>query len=197
MSLKPVSKVCKEWLIHMNDDSLKQEVPVMIDKSVLNFDESRLHKNKLKVWRPPSSLESDTTVYYLQKSHIFTCDAMNKKTKVIKEFNGCKWHGCPKCYPENVGQYNRTVERQNILEIAGYKVETMWECEWNEIKKNSPNKNELEEAAQQANIKPRDALFDGRTEAFKSYASVTNIKKHFTWAFAVFTQPVTLWMITL
>ena len=79
---KPVSKVCKEWLIHMNDDSLKQEVPVMIGKSVLNFDESRLHKNKLKVSGVfQSSLESDTTVYYPQKSHIFTCDAMKKENK--------------------------------------------------------------------------------------------------------------------
>ena len=177
---KPVSKVCKEWLIHMNDDSLKQEVPVMIDKSVLNFDENRLHKNKLKVGGMfHSSLASDTTVYYPQKSHIFTCDAMNKKTKVIKEFNGCRWHGCPKCYPENVGQYNRTMERQNILEIAGYKVETMWECEWNEIKKNLPNKKELEEEARQANVKPRDALFGGRTEGFKSYVKCNKHQKIF------------------
>ena len=138
---------------------LKQEVPVMIDKSVLNFDESRLHKNKL---------DGDTTVYYQQKSHIFACDAMNKKTKLIKEFNGCRWHGCPKCCPENVAQYNRTMERQNILEIAGYEVETMWECEWNEIKKSLPNKKELEEASRQANINPRDALFGVRTEGLKS-----------------------------
>ena len=71
------------------------------------------------------------------------------------------------------------MERQNILEVAGYKVETMWECEWNEIKKNLPNKKELEEAARQANIKPRDALFGGRTEGFKSYVKCNKHQKMF------------------
>ena len=44
----------------------------------------------------------------------------------------------------------------------------MWECQWNEIKESLPNKLEIEEMARRQNIKTRDALLGGRTEAFKS-----------------------------
>jgi hypothetical protein len=45
----------------------------------------------------------------------------------------------------------------------------MWECEWNKIKNNLDNKSEIEENTKHQNINVRDALFGGRTEAFKSY----------------------------
>ena len=86
-----------------------------------------------------------------------------------KKINGCHWHGCPKCKPELKAKYNRTMERKNMLEIMGYKVETIWGCEWEEIKETLPNKKELEEKAKRQNIKTRTALMGGRTEAFKSY----------------------------
>jgi G:T-mismatch repair DNA endonuclease (very short patch repair protein) len=31
------------------------------------------------------------------------------------------------------------MERENILKAAGYKVESIWECEWYEIKKPMSN----------------------------------------------------------
>ena len=61
------------------------------------------------------------------------------------------------------------MERKNLLELAGYKVETMWGCEWEQIKKGLSNKNNIEEEAQKQNVRTRDALMGGRTEAFKSY----------------------------
>ena len=39
------------------------------------------------------------------------------------------------------------MERKNILEAAGYKVEEVWECEWNNIKKSIKNRKELEQQA--------------------------------------------------
>ena len=92
-----------------------------------------------------------------------------QKTANDKEFNGCFFHGCPVCNPECKAKYNKTMERQKLLELAGYTVETMWEHEWNEMKNNLANKTDFEEKARQQNIRTRDALCGGRTEAFKSH----------------------------
>jgi G:T-mismatch repair DNA endonuclease (very short patch repair protein) len=69
--------------------------------------------------------------------------ATDKVNKVIKEFYGCFWHGCRKCHPEEIAKYDSTMERKNMLEEAGYKVEVIWECEWNEEKATLPNRKEL------------------------------------------------------
>ena len=50
------------------------------------------------------------------------------------EFLGCYWHGCRKCHPEQIQEYNKTAERLNILEQAGYDIQTIYECDWNEQK---------------------------------------------------------------
>ena len=75
------------------------------------------------------------------------------------EYNGCYWHGCRKCYPENTFKYDKTQERKNILEGAGFKVEEMSECEWTSIKKSKNNRLHMEEQARHQNIVVRDALF--------------------------------------
>jgi hypothetical protein len=79
------------------------------------------------------------------------------------------WHGCRKCYPENLFQYNKTQERKNILEAAGYDVVEVWECEFNRIKKSMKNRKQLEQQARDQSIVIRDAMFGGESEGFKSY----------------------------
>ena len=167
---KPVSRTCKEWLTYLNDKDLEEESPIHVDKCKLCFTDEQLHKDKL---------DNNTTIYYKQPKHIFVPDAIDKKRKVIKEFNGCHWHGCPKCNPDCVEKYNRTMERKNLLELQGYKVESIWGCEWDELKKTLPNKAEIETAARQQNIKPRQALCGGRTEAFKSHVKCNEHQKIF------------------
>ena len=167
---KPISKVCKEWLLYLNDDKLIPEVPIRIDKENIICNECDLHRDKL---------DDDETIYYPYNKHMFTVDAVDKKNKIIKEFNGCFFHGCPKCHPECKAKYNKTIERKNLLEKAGYKVEFMWECEWNNIKNNLPNKKELETKASKQHIRIRDALCGGRTEAFKSYIKCNKHQKIF------------------
>ena len=167
---KPVSKVCKEWLLHLQDEKLIPEVPILIDKSTLTYDKNDLHRDKL---------DEDQTEYYKGDRHMFTVDAVCKKRKLIKEFNGCFFHGCPKCNPECRAKYNRTMERKRLLELSGYTVDTMWECEWNTLKNTLSNKAEIEDKAQKQNIRTRDALCGGRTEAFKSYVKCNKHQKIF------------------
>jgi G:T-mismatch repair DNA endonuclease (very short patch repair protein) len=112
------SIACKEWLLHLNDKNIVPEVPICVDKRRFSksFD---CHKNKV---------ESKT---YFSGKHNFVVDGFDKVNKVIKEFYGCYWHGCRKCHPEEIAKYDSTMERKNMLEEAGYKVECIWECEWN------------------------------------------------------------------
>jgi hypothetical protein len=58
------------------------------------------------------------------------------------------------------------------------------------IKESLPNKNELEINAKNAVIKTRDALFGGRTEAFKSYHKCTESQKYIIMTLLVYTQPL-------
>ena len=107
----------------------------------------------------------------------YTVDACHKKKKIIKEFNGCFWHGCPKCHPENRAKYEETVKRKELLEKQGYQVDEMWECDWNKLKATLPNRLELERTARNQNINVREALFGGRTEGFKSYRKCNEHQK--------------------
>ena len=152
---KQDSIVCREWLNHLDNNNIRREVPIRVQKD----DSCNIHKNKIG---------GDTKEYYNLKRP-FTVDGYEHRNKKIYLFQGCYWHGCRKCHPENEVKYNKTMEQVNLLEHNGYKVEQMWECDWKKIKEALPDKKEIEEHARQQNIKIRDALFGGRTEGFKSY----------------------------
>ena len=55
-----------------------------------------------------------------EEKRVYTVDALDKKKKIVKEFNGCYWHGCPKCHPENKLKYDETVRRKALIEKQGY-----------------------------------------------------------------------------
>ena len=62
------------------------------------------------------------------------CRWIGQETIRVYEFNGCNFHGCRKCYPNEVGVYNRTMENLHILEAAGYNVVSIRECDWSRQK---------------------------------------------------------------
>ena len=107
-------------------------------------------------------------------------------TKVALEFQGCFWHGCPKCYARDarnnvngfsMGElYEKTMDKKHMLQNQGFKYIEKWECEFRqELQENE----ELKDFVTSLNIvpplEPRDAFFGGRTEAFTLY-SQDNIK---------------------
>ena len=65
-----VSRVCKDWLLYLQDDKLIPEVPILIDKSTLTYDDYDLHRDKLN---------EDNTEYYKGDRHTSTVDAVCKK----------------------------------------------------------------------------------------------------------------------
>ena len=75
---------------------------------------------------------------WIEKSPV---DGYNHERKLVLQYHGCSWHGCPRCYP-NRGQilshgtktaedlYQATKKRTARLRKAGYKVIECWSCQW-------------------------------------------------------------------
>lgn len=70
----------------------------------------------------------------------FIFDALDPITNTVYEFHGDYFHGNPKKYKatelnkkckKTFGElYQRTVEKENVIKCAGYKLVTMWESDW-------------------------------------------------------------------
>jgi hypothetical protein len=106
----------------------------------------------------------------------YRVDGYVPSEKIVIEFNGCFWHGCPKCVknmqiiqPVRGVTYETLLEetqkRQNELEEAGFCVETMWECDWTRLKNEcSDVQNIVNDIHVKTRLAPRDAFNGGRTE---------------------------------
>ena len=114
---KQDSIVCREWLTHLNDRNICREYPIWIKNNNCNIHENKVGK----------------LCQYYNLRRPFTVDGYDKNNKIVYQFQGCYWHGCRKCNPENVVKYDKTMEQNNLLRANGYKIVEMWECEWNKL----------------------------------------------------------------
>ena len=116
-------------------------------------------------------------------SNLYFVDGYDPTTRTVYEFNGCFFHGCPKCYPvRDIRHYatpDRTVEemyqatlaKRMALLRAGFKVLEIWECEWDDqLKKNAEVQHFLASFDLAPPLEPRDAFFGGRTGAVALHA---------------------------
>jgi hypothetical protein len=129
------------------------------------------HKNKLKIIHKRNSSKGEVRIAR------FRVDGFEKETKTIYEFNGCFFHGHPKCV-SNMSSINpvmkisydclfkRTLNKKKALERQGFKVITKWECEWEKERKSVEIENFLKEHQIVSPLNPKDAFFGGRVEAF-------------------------------
>ena len=83
--------------------------------------------------------------------HNLPVDGFHKHSNTVFQFHGCLFHGCPKSdcnktkghliNPINgkafTTLYQDTIEKENYLRCLGYNVLTIFECEWEYIKKES------------------------------------------------------------
>ena len=116
---------------------------------------------------------------------IYFVDGYDSVTRTVYEFNGCFFHGCPKCYPVRDIKhyaspdrtfeelYQATLAKRMALLRAGFKVHEIWQCEWHEqLKKNAEVQRFLNSFDLVAPLNPRDAFYGGRTEAVALHAVV-------------------------
>lgn len=108
--------------------------------------------------------------------------------KIVLEFHGCFWHGCPKCFSKttlnpvndkNMGElYARTMEKKQFIEQNGYSYVSIWECDFKrDMEKDEDMKEYVDSLEIVSPLEPRDAFFGGRTEAFKLYEEASENKK--------------------
>ena len=111
----------------------------------------------------------------------YLLDGYCARTNTIFEFHGCLFHACPKCYP-NPNTWNSLLQKtigfirlNHNKRIAFIKnnmpnsifVE-IWECEFDELCKNDLEFKEFIKINPiHEPLLPRDALYGGRTNAFK------------------------------
>ena len=104
-------------------------------------------------------------------------DGFDPLKKTVYEFNGCEFHGCPKCKPNkrNIKSWHhpdRTVEemfqltqkKTETLRKEGYKVITEWECTFKRKLSNDPElQDKIKNLEWTPPLNPKEALFGGRT----------------------------------
>ena len=73
--------------------------------------------------------------------------------------------------------YARTMEKKQFIEAQGYTYVCKWECDFKREMENDPDmKHYVDSLAIISPLEPREAIFGGRTEAFKLYEEATDDK---------------------
>ena len=110
-------------------------------------------------------------------------DGYDPLTKTVFEFQGCEYHGCRKCKPNNrhtktFHHPDRTVEeifqvtqrKTELLKQAGYIVVEKWECDFRkEMKQNETLQEQIEKMLWVSPLEPRDGFYGGRTGMAKCH----------------------------
>lgn len=134
------------------------------------------YKNKVRVHHAKNGQEYRLGQYLLDGAVL---DEKGNLSLAL-EFHGCLYHGCPKCFnPESINPIKQekmvfTFNRhQKRIEYIKQNVSTLieiWECEFDQLTKTDEDlKLFINSLEIRERIKPRDALFGGRTNASKLY----------------------------
>ena len=107
----------------------------------------------------------------------------------VFQFQGCFHHGCRTCFkPETYNPWRRqsmgyvykeTQERSHFIKTQVKNFVEIWEHEWDDIFKN--NLDGIQDIIKELDVKPalrpRDALYGGRTNAAKLYHECSSKQK--------------------
>ena len=115
----------------------------------------------------------------------FKVDGYCEDTRTIYEFHGCWFHGCLTCFQRTTLNplkkqtmqqlFDKTKSKETILKKEKFNYIEIWEHEWDEFCKSYPQF--LLKDQELLYIKPRDALFGGRTNAAQLYYKCDNEEK--------------------
>lgn len=106
----------------------------------------------------------------------------------IYQFYGCLYHACPACYKDRqlrfMGEtmehrYVRTVRVETRLRKRDYNVVTMWEHQYAEQCKYTPDLLQLAKrfGAIKPHLRPRDGYYGGRVECFAHIKTMDTLKR--------------------
>ncbi|CAH0551269.1 unnamed protein product [Brassicogethes aeneus] len=122
-------------------------------------------------------------------------DGFCATTNTVFEFDGCYFHGCEKCFPQQTTSFQNSTDKNMLMFLrlektkakhkkikdAGYNLKNIWECEFKKLLK----ADETIRACANSNIKkyveaplnPRESFFGGRTNAVKLYHKISDEKE--------------------
>ncbi|XP_031330124.1 uncharacterized protein LOC116182909 [Photinus pyralis] len=119
-------------------------------------------------------------------------DGYCAETNTVYEFQGCYWHGCEECFPNQANidpkldinnsmfvRNENTAARSKFLRERGYNLVEMRECDFKKlIVVNDELKAFIQNLGDQDDepLNPRDAFYGGRTNASKLYHKCDGIK---------------------
>ena len=131
-------------------------------------------KDKIKIISSENNFEKQIGPYKLDGYNI---SELNEE--IGYEFHGCLFHGCPDCYSKStfntvLQQYMYQINDTHNERIAflrkNIKLVEIWECKWDALVKNNIEiQLFIKNLKFKPPLEPRDALFGGRTNAFKLY----------------------------
>ncbi|XP_062615550.1 uncharacterized protein LOC134277248 [Saccostrea cucullata] len=113
----------------------------------------------------------------------YTVDGYQEATHTVYEFYGCYWHGCPTCYPSLQTEthphrtqftyqqlHEKTLRRTADLKDMGYNVCSIWEHDFDQqVQQDESLQQFVRDLDIPDPLKPREALYGGRTNATKLY----------------------------
>ena len=120
----------------------------------------------------------------------YIVDGYDPIKNTVYEFQGCFWHGCPRCFPNRMVEhprhlgltmqdvYHNTQRKMAFLrDVRGYNVVEKWQCDWARLKaENKAIADFCSGLKFTEPLNPREAFFGGRTNAVKliEEADLTN-----------------------
>ncbi|CAK5086087.1 unnamed protein product [Meloidogyne enterolobii] len=104
----------------------------------------------------------------------YKLDGWIEEEKLVIEVNGCVWHGCERCYPENNSvlpngltagkQRDKDSKRLEFIKSQGINVQVFWECEIrNMLDKDREMRSSFKKYLDDGPIDLRACFFGGRT----------------------------------
>ena len=109
----------------------------------------------------------------------YRVDGYDRENSVAYEFYGCRWHACPKCFPDRnvrdpyTGQtmneiYKQTMTREKYVRNRVKDVKVIWECQFDLMVRKTPDlAHFVNNIDVPERLRVRDAFFGGRVNAIK------------------------------
>jgi hypothetical protein len=166
---------------------MKPQTIAIIPEYGLNL--GRNHSHKQLLWLKYISTKNNIYIRHCknggeQKIGNYYLDGYDALTKTGYEFHGCIFHGCPKCQKpttfntikhETMGSiYKQHLDRIRYIKSHLFNLIEIWECDWDKMAKTDTllktfiaNEEDI-----RPDLKPRDALFGGRTNAATLYYKI-------------------------
>lgn len=157
--------------------------PDMIGKTpIIPYSKSQQSSIHADTWL--DMIERRDKIIILREQQIgpYRADGFCKERNIVYEFNGCRYHGCLKCYPRRdrpifVNDKNsmpdklryKTAMKRHYYQRRGYKVVETWGCDFDRfLSTTTPEVEEVRQEIYKRNyiehsINIRDSFYGGRT----------------------------------